>query len=116
VLEAAEGPGGKMRPVTVDGARIDAGPTVFTMRWVFDELLTELGTCADEALPPLTPLSVLARHAWAHDGSRLDLFADRAQSADAIARFAGPAEGRRYLAFCDESARVYRQLEGPHIR
>ena len=23
----------------------DAGPTVFTMRWVFDEMFAELGTC-----------------------------------------------------------------------
>ncbi len=116
VLEASDAPGGKMRPVQVDGARIDAGPTVFTMRWVFDELLAELGLRREEVLPALTPLSVLARHAWAHDGSRLDLFADRARSADAIARFSGPAEGRRYLAFCEEAGRVYRQLEAPHIR
>ncbi|MEY3271344.1 MAG: hydroxyneurosporene and rhodopin dehydrogenase CrtD, partial [Pseudomonadota bacterium] len=40
LLEAADGPGGKMRPVRVDGAWLDAGPTVFTMRWVFDELLS----------------------------------------------------------------------------
>lgn len=116
LLEAADAPGGKMRPVTVDGQSLDAGPTVFTMRWVFDELLHEVGSSTEAALPPLQPLQVLARHAWAQDGSRLDLLADRAASADAIARFATPAEGRRYLAFCDEAERVYRQLEGPHIR
>lgn len=116
LLEAADGPGGKMRPLEVDGARIDAGPTVFTMRWVFDELLAELGTSVADALPPLTPLSVLARHAWKQDGTRLDLFADRARSADAISHWSSPAEGRRYLAFCDQAARVYRQLEAPHIR
>ncbi|MCE2909293.1 MAG: FAD-dependent oxidoreductase, partial [Burkholderiaceae bacterium] len=67
LLEAADGPGGKMRPVRVDGAWLDAGPTVFTMRWVFDELLSEVGSSVDEALPPLRPLGVLARHAWAQD-------------------------------------------------
>ncbi len=116
LLEAAEAPGGKMRPLSVGGALLDAGPTVFTMRWVFDELLAELGTRASDALPSLRPLSVLARHAWREDGSRLDLFADRAQSADAISRWSSPAEGRRYLAFCEEAARVYRALESPHIR
>jgi 1-hydroxycarotenoid 3,4-desaturase len=115
LVEAADGPGGKMRPVTVDGVRLDAGPTVFTMRWVFDELLAEVGSSLDELLS-LAPLSVLARHAWRTDGTRLDLFADAARSADAIARFATPAEGRRFLAFCDEARRIYRRLEGPHIR
>jgi len=116
LIEAADQPGGKMRPLQVGGASMDAGPTVFTMRWVFDELLHDVGTSTAAALPPLMPLSVLARHAWRADGSQLDLFADRAQSADAIARFSSPAEGQRYLAFCDEAARVYRQMESPHIR
>ena len=38
------------------------------------------------------------------DGERLDLFADRERSADAIGAFAGPAEARGYLAFCDARA------------
>ncbi|MFY7857963.1 MAG: phytoene desaturase family protein, partial [Rubrivivax sp.] len=116
VLEAADGPGGKMRPVQVDGVSLDAGPTVFTMRWVFDELLQEVGSSVESALPPLQPLGVLARHAWAKDGTRLDLLADRRRATEAIAAFASPAEARRYSAFCDEAARVYRRLEGPHIR
>lgn len=120
LIEAAEQPGGKMRPLQVgaagQSASLDAGPTVFTMRWVFDELLHEVGSSTAAALPPLQPLSVLARHHWRVDGSQLDLFADRLQSADAIARLAGPAEGRRYLAFCAQAARVYQRLEGPHIR
>lgn len=116
LVEAADAPGGKMRPVQVDGHAIDAGPTVFTMRWVFDELLHEVGSSLAALLPGLQPLELLARHAWAADGSQLDLHADRQRSADAIAAWSSPAEGRRYLAFCDEAARVYAQLEGPHIR
>jgi 1-hydroxycarotenoid 3,4-desaturase len=116
LFEAADAPGGKMRPVHAEGQAIDAGPTVFTMRWVFDELLAEAGSSLAALLPGLQPLPVLARHAWAADGSVLDLFADRARSADAIAAWSSAAEARRYLAFCDEAARVYRRLEGPHIR
>ena len=116
LVEAAEGPGGKMRPLEIDGVPLDTGPTVFTMRWVFDELLQEVGSSCEAALPPLEPLQVLARHAWRADGSQLDLLADRQSSAEAIAAFANPAEGRRYLDFCDEAARVYKRLEGPHIR
>jgi 1-hydroxycarotenoid 3,4-desaturase len=119
LVEAAAAPGGKMRQLEVDGARIDAGPTVFTMRWVFDQILHQAGSSLD-ALVDLQPLSVLARHAWcgAQPGHAptLDLHADLQASADAIGRFSGPAEGRRYLAFCDEARRVYQRLEGPHIR
>ena len=48
VVERAAGPGGKMRELEVGGARIDAGPTVFTMRWVFEELFDRAGTTLAE--------------------------------------------------------------------
>jgi 1-hydroxycarotenoid 3,4-desaturase len=115
LVEAGDAPGGKMRAVEVDGARIDAGPTVFTMRWVFDEILAEVGSSLSE-LVSLTPLQVLARHAWRGHAERLDLHADMQRSADAIARFASPAEAKRFIAFCAEAKAIYRRLEGPHIR
>lgn len=115
LLEAGDRPGGKMRSVQVDGVPIDAGPTVFTMRWVFDEILAEVGSTLD-ALVRLAPLQVLARHAWRGHPSTLDLYADRQRSADAIAQFASPAEARRFVAFCEEARRLYRRLEGPYMR
>ena len=115
LLEAAPSPGGKMRQVLVDGAAIDAGPTVFTMRWVFDQILSEAGSSVDSLLK-LQPLSVLARHAWRGHAARLDLYADLQQSADAIAQFSSPAEARRFLGFCAQARRVYDALEGPYIR
>jgi 1-hydroxycarotenoid 3,4-desaturase len=87
VLERAAAPGGKMREVEVGGARIDGGPTVFTMRWVLEEIFAEAGRSLDQHLT-MKPATVLARHAW--DGAgQLDLFADIDRSADAIAAFAG---------------------------
>ena len=115
LVERSLHPGGKMRALDVDGARIDAGPTVFTMRWVFDEILAEVGSSVAE-LVKLQPLSVLARHAWRGHANRLDLHADVQRSAEAISAFSSPAEGQRFLAFCDEARRVYQRLEGPHIR
>ncbi len=129
VVEAAATPGGKMRQLHVGGgsgnenanvngsagAAIDAGPTVFTMRWVFDQIFAAAGTSL-EAQVQLQPLKVLARHAWRDCPDTLDLLADKAASVDAISRFAGPAEGRRYAAFCDETQRVYDRLQGPHLR
>ena len=115
LVEAAAGPGGKMRRLLVDGAAIDAGPTVFTMRWVFEQILQEAGSSL-AALPRMTPLAVLARHAWRGHGQRLDLYADHRRSAEAIGAFAGAAEARRFAAFCDQARRVYDRLEAPYIR
>lgn len=115
VLERGAAPGGKMRELRLGGAGIDGGPTVFTMRWVLDELLAEAGFATDDHLC-LQPLSILARHAWDRDGGRLDLYADRARTAEAIARFAGPAEARGYLAFCHRARAVFETLEAPFLR
>jgi 1-hydroxycarotenoid 3,4-desaturase len=114
VLEAASAPGGKIRQPLVDGAAIDSGPTVFTMRWVFDEILASVGTGLEAELD-ITPLAVLARHFW-DGGDRLDLFADPRQSVDAVGRFAGAAEARRFEQFCRTAKEVYQALEGPFIR
>ena len=43
IVERALQPGGKMRSVRVDDSLIEAGPTVFTMRWVFEEIFSECG-------------------------------------------------------------------------
>jgi 1-hydroxycarotenoid 3,4-desaturase len=114
LLERAAQPGGKMREITLGGAAMDAGPTVFTMRWVFDELFDAVGARLTDHLQ-LTPVSVLARHAWS-EHERLDLFADRARSADAIAALAGPQAGRGYLAFCERARAIYQTLEQPFLR
>jgi 1-hydroxycarotenoid 3,4-desaturase len=115
LLEAAPGPGGKMRQIDCGGAAVDSGPTVFTMRWVFEQIL-EAGGFSISDLPALTPLQVLARHAWRSGEARLDLHADLRRSAEAVGDFAGAAEARRFLAFCAQARRVYAALEGTYIR
>lgn len=115
LVEAASGPGGKMHRLHVDGAAIDAGPTVLTMRWVFEQILAEAGASLAD-LPALTPLDVLARHAWRGHEPTLDLYADPARSVEAVGDFAGAAEAARFAAFCREARDVYRALEGPYLR
>ncbi len=44
-------------------------------------------------------------------GEQLDLFADRRQSADAIAAFAGLKEAENYLAFCRQSGAIHDALK-----
>ncbi len=114
VLERAASPGGKMREVAIGAARLDAGPTVFTMRRVFEEIFGDAGSRLDAHLT-LRPAATLARHAWSAD-ERLDLFADVNRSAEAIGQLAGADEGRRFLAFCAEARRIYRTLEASFIR
>ena len=87
VCEAAATPGGKLRELAIDGRALDAGPTVFTMRWVFEAIFAAAGARLDEYLT-LHPVKTLARHAWGPE-ARLDLFADIDASADAIGTFAG---------------------------
>lgn len=114
VLERAADVGGKMRIERIGDAGIDAGPTVFTMRWVFEGLFADAGERLADRLD-LTSAQTLASHAWDLD-ERLDLFADRERSADAIGEFAGAAERRGYLAFCARAREIYDLVEGPFIR
>ncbi len=113
VLERASSPGGKMRELTVGEHRIDAGPTVFTMRWVFDAICEAAGTSLESEVE-FEQADVLARHAWSTD-ERLDLFADLERSADAVAAFSGPAERQRFLDFSKNAQAIYHTLKEPYI-
>ncbi len=114
VLEKLDTPGGKMRCVEVAGRSIDAGPTVLTMRNVFEELFTDCGRSLSDSVT-MKPATTLARHAW-RQGEHLDLFADRQQSADAVGRFAGSAAARGYLEFCAHAKAVYETMNDLFIR
>jgi 1-hydroxycarotenoid 3,4-desaturase len=114
VLERAASPGGKMREVEVGGVPVDAGPTVITMPWVFEELFAQAGSrFADHV--SLKPAEILARHAWT-EGGRLDLYADLERSAEAIAAFSSAGDARGYLDFCARARRIYETLDRPFIR
>lgn len=114
VYERAPAPGGKLRVLPVGAARIDSGPTVFTMRAVFDEIFAAAGSSFAQAVR-LQPLEVLARHRWT-GGAQLDLFGDLARSADAIGAFAGRAEAQAYRDFSERARRMYETLERPYMR
>lgn len=114
LLEAAATPGGKMRPVELGALRLDGGPTVLTMRWVFDALFDRLGESLDRHVH-LQRCDVLARHAWSAT-ERLDLHADLDQSLADIAAFSSPAEAARYRAFTTRARQVYETLDRPFMR
>ncbi len=102
-----------MRQIEIDGMRIDAGPTVLTMRHVFEEIFAAAGASLSNYVT-LQPTQVLARHAWSAS-ERLDLFTDIDRSADAIGDFAGAQEARGYRDFCDRAQRIYNSLDQTFI-
>jgi 1-hydroxycarotenoid 3,4-desaturase len=113
-FDAADGPGGKMREVEAGGRRIDAGPTVLTMPWVFEQIFEDAGAHLSRRLT-LNRIMRLARHAWGDDSS-LDLYSDVDQSAEAIADFAGLREADGYRRFCKRAESIYRTLRDTFIR
>ena len=113
VVEATDRPGGKMRAVAVAGRPIDAGPTVLTLRWVFDRLFEEAGADLGD-WARLVRADRLARHAWP-DGARLDLYSDVERSATAIAAFAGRREAEGYRRFCERAQTIYETLRESFI-
>ncbi len=114
LFDRAQTPGGKMREVLIEGRPLDAGPTVFTLRRVFDELFADAGDRFESRLR-LMPAELLARHAWRAE-ERLDLFADLERSADAIGRFASAADARGFLSFTAQARRIYATLDRTFIR
>lgn len=109
VVEQAQYVGGKLRTVTIGGDPVDSGPTVLTMRWVFDDLFERLGERLADHLT-LEPLEILARHSWP-DGSTLDLFSDVDRTCAAIEDFFGAADARGYRRFCQRSQEAFELLK-----
>ncbi|MBL8584169.1 MAG: phytoene desaturase [Rhizobiaceae bacterium] len=108
ILEKSPRVGGKLREIRVGDRGIDAGPTVFTMRPVFEAIFAAVGARLDDYLK-LTRAEILARHHW-QDGSCFDLHADKGETADAVGRLAGAAEARGYLDFCRRTEQVFQSL------
>ncbi|MBK5933444.1 1-hydroxycarotenoid 3,4-desaturase [Rhodovulum imhoffii] len=114
VVDRAPGPGGKMRTVQSIAGPVDAGPTVMTMRPVFEQLFESTGTRMTDYIT-LNRQDVLARHWWP-DGSSLDLFADRDASRDAIGRLAGAQAAAEFSAFCNRAERLFHAFDAPMMR
>ncbi|WP_041795397.1 1-hydroxycarotenoid 3,4-desaturase CrtD [Pararhodospirillum photometricum] len=113
VVEQASSPGGKLRQQRVGTVEIDAGPTVLTMRWVFESLFADAGSRLDDALT-LHSASLLARHAWTQ-GGRLDLHADPERTEAEIGALCGAAEARRFRLFRARAREIHDLLKPTFI-
>ena len=114
VVEKEAAAGGKVRQLGVSGAKVDAGPTVFTMRAVIDDIFAAAGANASDYVT-LHKASRIARHAWDAD-TRLDLFADHARSKDAIGEFAGAKAAAGFDSFSQEARRIFEILDRPFLQ
>ena len=106
VLEANDTVGGKMSEWRADGFRCDTGPSVITMRPVFEDLFAAAGRRLEDYLT-LLPVEPLTRYFYP-DGAQLDASADPARMADEIARLSpDDVDGyRRYLHYASEIHRI----------
>ncbi|MCS7010435.1 MAG: phytoene desaturase family protein [Anaerolineales bacterium] len=105
VLERNSSVGGKMSEWTEDGFRWDTGPSVVTMRPVFEEFFASLGRRL-EAYLDLAPVEPLTRYFYP-DGFRLDLSRDLPRTLQQISRLE-PRDVDGYLAFLAYAARLNR--------
>ena len=108
VLEKESAIGGKMRSAELAGRQIDCGPTVVTMREVFEELFDDCGLALGNFVR-LSRSQILARHAWNADGY-LDFYADRGRTEDAIGQFCGRASAIGFRHFSDHAQRVFETM------
>ena len=114
LLERHNHPGGKIRTLDSAAGAVDAGPTVLTMRHVFDDLFAYAGEQLKDHVT-LIPQSVLARHFWP-DGSTLDLHADPLQSREAIAAFAGSRSAKEFTRFHKRTQKLFEAFDAPMMQ
>ncbi|MFM1858851.1 MAG: hypothetical protein RL133_351 [Pseudomonadota bacterium] len=114
LLEQHHSPGGKIHQTALNDRFIDSGPTVMTMRWVFDQLFDAAGLSLNDHVA-LHPLAVLGRHHWSHRPS-LDLFTDAQQSEAAIEAFSGGKSAAEFRAFVQTAKALYERMEPIYMR
>ena len=114
VLESQSTPGGKMRSLPSVAGMIDAGPTVLTMKPIFEELFREVG-CQLADYATLIQEDILARHFW-RDGTRLDLMRDRQASLENVRHSFGAAAADEFDRFSRDAQRLFEQLNDPMMQ
>lgn len=102
VLEQNDQIGGKMSEVRAQGFRWDCGPSVITMRPVFDDLFQVAGKTLSDYLE-FQPIDPLTRYFYP-DGVRLDLHSDLSATLEQIQHVAPKdVDGyRKFLAYASE--------------
>lgn len=101
--------GGKMSEHTAAGFRWDTGPSVITMRHVFEDLFATAGRDLNDYIT-LLPVDPLTRYFY-HDGTVLDISRDLSTTLNAIEQIE-PKDVEGYLNYLAYAARIHR-ITGP---
>ncbi len=98
--------GGKMGQIVAEGYRWDTGPSVITMRHVFEELFAAAGRRLEDYLT-LEPVEPLTRYFYP-DGTQLDATQNREQMAEQIRQIAPQdVDGyEKYLRYAEQIHRI----------
>jgi phytoene desaturase len=104
ILDPLDEPGGRAYAHRQDGFTFDAGPTIITAPWLFENLWRDCGgrLSDDVELRPNTPFYRVRFD----DGTVFDYSGDRAAMEAQIARIE-PKDVAGYRSFLDESRRIY---------
>lgn len=109
VLEQNARVGGKMGEMRQDGFRWDTGPSVITMRHVFEALFSTAGRRLEDYIQ-LKPIEPLTRYFFA-DGTRIDAYLDPVKMLAEVERIA-PHDVLGFQNFLKYAANLYR-ITGP---
>ena len=107
VYEANDYPGGKLSEIRQNGFRFDAGPSLFTLPELIEELFTLSGENTEEHFRYMR--LPVACHYFYEDGTQIHAHADKQKFAQEILEKTGEPEKNVYTAL-DNSARLYTLL------
>ena len=109
VFERHTTPGGKMRTLPSVAGPVDAGPTVLTMKPVFEQLFADVGARLDDHVTLISE-PLLARHFW-KDGTTLDLMADHEASVDNVGNAFGLRAANQFTRFCNRATALFNAFD-----
>jgi len=104
IFDPLDAPGGRAYAHRQDGFTFDAGPTIITAPWLFEDLWRDCGGRLQDDIE-LKACNPFYRIRF-DDGTWFDYSGDRAAMEAEVARFE-PADVAGYRSFMDESRRIY---------
>lgn len=113
VLEKLDRPGGKMGEIRAEGFRWDTGPSVITMRHVYEQLFQSAGRDLNDYVE-LVPLRPVTRYFW-RDGVALDAVADEDEMAATLERQFSKRDAEGYRRFMRYARRLHDVVSGPFL-
>ncbi|MFQ6550815.1 1-hydroxycarotenoid 3,4-desaturase CrtD [Aestuariibius insulae] len=109
VFERHAAPGGKIRTVPSVAGPVDAGPTVVTLKRIFEQLFDDVGERLSDHLT-LRAAPVIARHFW-KNGTTFDLCADPEATMAEVERAFGADAAGDYDRFRRRASALFQAFE-----